>query len=220
MRVFLLALLAFALSGCATTQVGDPTVSILIDLDPASTERTVIVESITADRSGMLYLPDRVTGNILRVDPKSPKAVVVGKIEAREIEGRESMPILRASRLIPKVIFSLPSGRFVKLCASAVLTSTRRSRDWRKPLRPGPQARMASSLTGKEIFSSQAAPAASSIVSVRMAAQPKQRCKSTSTCARCPTARPSSQLSPTVLSSMPMVRSWSQTRRAAQFGRS
>ena len=89
MRVLLLALLAFALSGCATMQAGDPTVSILIDLDPASTDRTVIVESITADRSGMLYLPDRVTGNILRVDPKSPKAVVVGKIEAREIEGKK-----------------------------------------------------------------------------------------------------------------------------------
>jgi sugar lactone lactonase YvrE len=88
MRVFLLGLLAFAWSGCATMQVGDPTVSILIDLDPASTDRTVIVESITADRSGMLYLPDRVTGNILRVDPKSPKAVVVGRIEAREIEGK------------------------------------------------------------------------------------------------------------------------------------
>ncbi len=88
MRVVLLGLLAFALSGCATMQMGDPTVSILIDLDPASTDRTVIVESITADRSGMLYLPDRVTGNILRVDPKSPKAVVVGRIEAREIEGK------------------------------------------------------------------------------------------------------------------------------------
>ena len=89
MRVLLLALLAFALSGCVTMQARDPTVSILIDLDPASTDRTVIVESITADRNGMLYLPDRVTGNILRVDPKSPKAVVVGKIEAREIEGKK-----------------------------------------------------------------------------------------------------------------------------------
>jgi sugar lactone lactonase YvrE len=81
--------LAFALSGCATTQMGGPTVSILVDLDPASTDRTVIVESITADRNGMLYLPDRVTGNILRVDPKSPKAVVVGRIEAREIQGKK-----------------------------------------------------------------------------------------------------------------------------------
>ncbi len=88
MRVVLLAVLAFALSGCATMQAGGPTVSILVDLDPASTDRTVIVESITADRNGMLYLPDRVTGNILRVDPKSPKAVVVGKIEAREIDGK------------------------------------------------------------------------------------------------------------------------------------
>jgi len=88
MRVFLLGFMAFALSGCTTTKVGSPTVSILIDLDPASTDRTVIVESITADRSGKLYLPDRVSGNILRVDPKSPKAVVVGHIEAREIQGK------------------------------------------------------------------------------------------------------------------------------------
>ena len=89
MRVVLVGLLAFALSGCATTQMGGPTASILVDLDPASTDRTMIVESITADRSGMLYLPDRVTGNILRVDPKSPKAVVVGRIEAREVEGKK-----------------------------------------------------------------------------------------------------------------------------------
>ena len=87
MRV-LLGLSAFALSACATMQ-SDPTVSILIDLDPASTDRTVIVESITADRNGMLYLGDRVTGNILRVDPKSPKAEVVGRIEAREVDGKK-----------------------------------------------------------------------------------------------------------------------------------
>ncbi|MBC8118823.1 MAG: SMP-30/gluconolactonase/LRE family protein [Burkholderiaceae bacterium] len=63
--------------------------SILTDLDPASTDRTVIVESITADRGGILYVPDRVTGNILRVDPSSPKPVVVGKIEAREMDGKK-----------------------------------------------------------------------------------------------------------------------------------
>lgn len=89
MRVVLLGLLAFALSGCATMQGGDPTVSILADLDAASTDRTVIVESITADRTGMLYLGDRVTGNILRVDPKSPKPLVVGRIEAREVQGKK-----------------------------------------------------------------------------------------------------------------------------------
>ena len=89
MRVLLLGLLTFALTSCSSMQAGSPTVSILVDLDPASTERTVIVESITADRSGMLYLPDRVTGNILRVDPKSPKAVVVGRIEARDVEGKK-----------------------------------------------------------------------------------------------------------------------------------
>lgn len=72
----------------AIVHMGGPTVSILVDLDPASTDRTVIVESITADRNGMLYLPDRVTGNILRVDPKLPMPVVVGKVEARVIQGR------------------------------------------------------------------------------------------------------------------------------------
>ncbi len=65
-----------------------PTASILVDLDPASVERTVIVESITADRSGMLYVADRVTGNILRVDPKAPAPVVVARVESREVQGR------------------------------------------------------------------------------------------------------------------------------------
>ena len=66
-----------------------PTVSILVDLDPGSADRTVIVESITADKQGRLYLPDRVTGNILRVDPKTPKPVVIGRIEPREIKGKK-----------------------------------------------------------------------------------------------------------------------------------
>ncbi|MDP9131299.1 MAG: SMP-30/gluconolactonase/LRE family protein [Candidatus Binatota bacterium] len=90
MRRLLYLALALFLGGCATMRLGEPTVSILVDLDPASVERTVIVESITADRNGLLYLPDRVTGNILRVDPKSPKAVVVGRIEAREISGKKA----------------------------------------------------------------------------------------------------------------------------------
>jgi len=58
----------------------------------ASPDRTVIVESITADRNGMLYLPDRVTGNILRVDPRSPKAVVVGRIQPRDVQGKKINP--------------------------------------------------------------------------------------------------------------------------------
>ncbi len=34
-------------------------------------------------------MPDRVTGNILCVDPKSPKPGVVGRIEAREVSGKK-----------------------------------------------------------------------------------------------------------------------------------
>ena len=89
MKVFLILVLALFLGACSTMQAGRSAPSILVDLDPASADRTVIVESIAADRNGMLYLPDRVTGNILRIDPKSPKPTVVGRIEAREIKGKK-----------------------------------------------------------------------------------------------------------------------------------
>lgn len=92
MQLTLMVLVALLASGCATVQMGRRAVSILVDLDPASADRTVIVESITADKEGRLYLPDRVTGDILRVDPKSPKPVVVGRIEAREIKGKKVNP--------------------------------------------------------------------------------------------------------------------------------
>ena len=80
---------ALVLAGCAGMQAGNPTVSILVDLDPSSTDRTVIVENITADRNGILFTSDRVTGNVLRVDPKSPNPVVVGKVESRTIDGKK-----------------------------------------------------------------------------------------------------------------------------------
>jgi sugar lactone lactonase YvrE len=89
MKTLMIPLIAIFLGACATMQQRSPAVSILVDLDPASVDRTVIVESITADKEGQLYMPDRVTGNILRVDPKSPKPVVVGRIEVREIKGKK-----------------------------------------------------------------------------------------------------------------------------------
>jgi sugar lactone lactonase YvrE len=92
MKVFRIPVLALFLGACSTMQARSPAPSILVDLDPASADRTVIVESITADRNGMLYLPDRVTGNILRVDPKLPKPTVVGRIAAREIKGKKIEP--------------------------------------------------------------------------------------------------------------------------------
>jgi sugar lactone lactonase YvrE len=64
-------------------------VSVLIDLDPASATQTVIVESVAADSKGMLYTCDRVTGNVLRIDPKNPKAVVVSRVQEREIGGKK-----------------------------------------------------------------------------------------------------------------------------------
>ena len=88
MKSLLTCALAFVLVGCASVAPRDPTVRLLVDLDPASVDRTVIVENITADRHGMLYLADRVSGNILRVDPRAPKPVVVARIEPREVQGR------------------------------------------------------------------------------------------------------------------------------------
>ena len=66
-----------------------PKVSVLIDLDPNSAAQTVIVESIAADAKGMLYVCDRVSGNVWRINPKNPKLVVVGKVEEREIAGKK-----------------------------------------------------------------------------------------------------------------------------------
>ena len=89
MKALSILLMTNLLGGCATMQTRSSAVSILVDLDPASVDRTVIVESITADREGRLYLPDRVSGNILRVDPKAPTPMVVGRIESREIKGKK-----------------------------------------------------------------------------------------------------------------------------------
>lgn len=93
MRLFVISFLALFFGACSTMQARRPAASILVDLDPASVDRTVIVESITADKQGRLYLPDRVTGSILRVFPPSPNPVVaVGRIESREIKGKKINP--------------------------------------------------------------------------------------------------------------------------------
>ena len=60
MKALMIPLIGIFLGACATMQPRSPAVSILVDLDPASVDRTVIVESITADKEGRLYLPDRV----------------------------------------------------------------------------------------------------------------------------------------------------------------
>ena len=58
------------LAGCAGLGQQTRPPSILVDLDPASVDRTVIIESITASRDGLLYVADRVSGNVMRIDPK------------------------------------------------------------------------------------------------------------------------------------------------------
>ena len=65
-------------------------VSVLVDLDPNSAAQTVVVESIAADKNGMIYACDRVSGSVWRIDPKAPKLVVVGKVQEREIDGKKA----------------------------------------------------------------------------------------------------------------------------------
>jgi sugar lactone lactonase YvrE len=62
--------------------------TVLLDLDPKSSAQTVIVESVAADPQGLLYVCDRVTGNVLRIDPKNPIPVIVGGVETRQKDGK------------------------------------------------------------------------------------------------------------------------------------
>jgi sugar lactone lactonase YvrE len=84
----MIVLIVFVVSLLLTGETFAAKASVLIDLDPASAGQTVIVESVAADSKGVLYTCDRVSGNVLRIDPKSPKAVVVGKVEERETGGK------------------------------------------------------------------------------------------------------------------------------------
>jgi sugar lactone lactonase YvrE len=90
MKTLLAVALALSLAACATPGPAGPQVSLLVDLDPASTERTVIVENITADRNGVLFTADRVSGNVLRIDPRSPQPVVVARVAPRQVNGQNT----------------------------------------------------------------------------------------------------------------------------------
>lgn len=92
MKTVITTFVALALSGCASLGPQTSSPSILVDLDPASVDRTVIIESITANRDGLLYVADRVSGNVMRIDPSKPQSVVVGRIGARQVNGQTTAP--------------------------------------------------------------------------------------------------------------------------------
>ena len=73
---------------CTAAAAQFPKATVLVDLDPNSSAQTVIVESVAADPQGLLYVCDRVTGNVLRIDPKNPKPVIVGRVETRVVDGK------------------------------------------------------------------------------------------------------------------------------------
>jgi len=84
-------LLVGALCACGdeADTVGEPLP--VLDLDGASGAATVVVESITADADGKLYLGDRVTGNVLRIDPSTSVEARVASIPARSIGGMDGV---------------------------------------------------------------------------------------------------------------------------------
>ena len=63
----------------------------VLDLDPASAAPTMVLESITADADGMLYVGDRVSGDLLRIDPAAKAAARVARIAARTVGGMDGV---------------------------------------------------------------------------------------------------------------------------------
>jgi sugar lactone lactonase YvrE len=64
----------------------------VMDLDPASPGVTMQVESITADSSGNLYIADRISLGVLRLDPEAPPAAKVATLATRPINGTDTKP--------------------------------------------------------------------------------------------------------------------------------
>jgi sugar lactone lactonase YvrE len=85
-KTMLLIICLLWISTAARAQ--SPKAAVLVDLDPNSSDQTVIVESIASDPQGLLYVCDRVTGNVLRIDPKNPKPLIVGRVETRQVDGK------------------------------------------------------------------------------------------------------------------------------------
>ena len=89
MARIIIMFVAYLLWSVLTAVAQAATVSVLVDFDPNSAAQTVVVESIAADKNGMIYACDRVSGSVWRIDPKNPKLVVVGKVQERETDGKK-----------------------------------------------------------------------------------------------------------------------------------
>jgi len=206
MQLISIAVLTLFLGACATVQSRSPAVSILVDLDPASADRTVIVESITADKDGRLYLPDRVTGNILRVDPKTPKPVVVGRIEAREITGK------KVNADGAGIAFNQQGDLFVAVGPFGEVVRVRGSD--LNPAKPGVAQTFATGTAGANGIAFE-----SSTASAQVGVPPNRRFKSKSTRALFRTVRHSRRPLPTGWHLMPKAYCTLPILRGARFGR-
>jgi hypothetical protein len=126
-------LIALALAGCANLGPQSPTPTILVDLDPASAERTVIIESITANRDGLLYVADRVSGNVMLIDPKKPQPVIVGRVGSRQVNGQMTAPNPSGMVFNSQGTCRSAPPPLAKLCACAAPSLTRPAPVWPRP---------------------------------------------------------------------------------------
>ncbi|MEO8184214.1 MAG: hypothetical protein ABI895_35790 [Deltaproteobacteria bacterium] len=84
-RSLVLAFGALCLSSCGSDSDDGATPLDVMDLDPSSGDATVVVESITADSQGRLYVGDRVTGNLWQIDAQAGSRSVVAAVAPRQI---------------------------------------------------------------------------------------------------------------------------------------
>lgn len=209
MRAATTGLLALSatFAGCAALGPApiSPTPSILVDLDPASVDRTVIVESITADRNGLLYLPDRVSGNILRIDPKSPKPVVVARIEPRQVNGQTVAANGGSLAFNAQGDLLIAASAFNEVVRVHAADLDPPSLASPAPLPPAPKAPTGWPSTAPAPCTCPVAPMAPCTACPPPAARRSRRRRSSASRARCPTAVRSRPSSPT---------GWPSTRAA------
>jgi sugar lactone lactonase YvrE len=72
------------LTSCGGDSDEDAALEVM-DLDPSSGGATVVVESITADARGRLYVGDRVSGALWQIDPAAGSRSVVAVVAPRQV---------------------------------------------------------------------------------------------------------------------------------------
>ena len=97
------------MGGCGRLTAKAPTVCVLVDIDLASIDRTVIGKTLSDNRNGPRQVPYRASANIMRGDSRAAKPLVVAPIEPRQVnvglaanERNEVTTITQTARCRPR----------------------------------------------------------------------------------------------------------------------